>query len=359
MDAIPDMICFKDGEGRWIFANAAALEMFDMQNIDYRGKTDAELSTLTRRNLSSVFGFCQLTDEKAWTSKTVYREEERIPAADGEERIFDTLKMPLFWDGGERKIILLLGRDITERKKAEEALLASECRQRFILEGANDGIWDWDRKTDAVSFSPRWKEIIGYEDHEIPNNLEEWKRRIHPDDREQVEKANNVFYNSQDSHFQVEYRIRHKDGSYRWILGRGTCERDEHGEPTRMAGAHTDITRLKRAEEQLRESMQRLDFHVKNSPLGAIEWKDGTNIASWSSQAEAMFGWREDEVLGRSWNDFPFIHPDDSKIVREQIADLFEGNALYNTTKNRNRARTAAWCTVIGSIRPSAIKTGG
>lgn len=132
-----------------------------------------------------------------------------------------------------------------------QALRDSEERYNLAIAGANDGIWDWNRETDAVFFSPRWKEIIGYEDHEIRNDLEEWQSRIHPDDYAKVMKANDIFLTSDKTHFEVEYRLRHKDGDYRWILGRGTCLRNEKGEPFRMAGAHTDITKRKNAEREL------------------------------------------------------------------------------------------------------------
>ena len=142
-------------------------------------------------------------------------------------------------------LILMLAVNIHLRQNAEERLT-------LAIAGINEGVWDWNRVTDKVFYSPRWKEIIGYRDEELPNKLEEWKKRIHPDDLERVLGVNDLMYTDLEAvHFEAEYRLLHKDGSYRWILGRGTCLRDKDGKPYRMVGAHADITERKLMEEEL------------------------------------------------------------------------------------------------------------
>lgn len=139
-------------------------------------------------------------------------------------------------------------RNISDRIETEQALRQSEERFALAVAGANDGIWDWDLASDTVHFSPRWKEIIGYQDHEISSDLEEWQSRIHPDDKEMVRDANQRVAQGLDTHFSTEYRLRHKDGTYRWVLGRGAAQRDAAGNIVRMSGAHTDITKRKQSE---------------------------------------------------------------------------------------------------------------
>lgn len=139
-------------------------------------------------------------------------------------------------------------RDITDRIETQQDLHASRERYALAVRGANDGIWDWDVTTDTVYFSPRWKEIIGYEDRELGNSVDEWIGRIHPEDHERVMAANMSVPQGKADHFEVEYRLRHKDGSYRWVLGRGAGLHDEQGRIYRMAGAHTDITERKKSE---------------------------------------------------------------------------------------------------------------
>jgi PAS domain S-box-containing protein len=141
-------------------------------------------------------------------------------------------------------------RDITERKRAEVELQRSRERFELAVSGSQDGLWDWDLRTNDVYYSPRWKSILGYEDHEIAHRLEEWERRLHPDERESVLAANYAHAAGTTPLYEYEYRLRHKDGSYRWILARGVALREPSGKAYRMAGSHVDITERKRAEEE-------------------------------------------------------------------------------------------------------------
>ena len=134
------------------------------------------------------------------------------------------------------------------RKRAEEASRESEERYALAVLGANDGLWDWKLNTDEFYFSPRWKSVLGYAEHEIGNKPEEWFNRIHPDEIEQVKADLSAHLNDLSSHFENEHRLLHKDGSYRWVLSRGLAVRDRNGMVSRMAGSLTDITENKVAD---------------------------------------------------------------------------------------------------------------
>ncbi len=129
----------------------------------------------------------------------------------------------------------------------------SESNNRFNLavKGSHDGIWDWNIRTGELYLSPRWKEMIGYEDHEIPNILDSFERRIHPDDKIRVMHFIEDYFKGYEKKYEIEFRFRHKNGSYVWILARGDGLRDENGIVYRMAGSHTDITERKRVEETI------------------------------------------------------------------------------------------------------------
>ncbi|GBD32497.1 putative signaling protein [bacterium HR33] len=141
--------------------------------------------------------------------------------------------------------------DITARKRAEEALRESEERYALAARGANDGLWDWNLKTGEIYYSPRWKEMLGYSEEEIGGSPEEWFSRVHPEDLPGLQAELNAHKDGRTGHFEHEHRLRHKDGSYRWMLVRGIAVRDSQGAAYRMAGSLTDITERKETEARL------------------------------------------------------------------------------------------------------------
>ena len=137
------------------------------------------------------------------------------------------------------------------RMRVEEKLQASRERFALAAHGANDGLWDWNVLRGVVFYSTRWKALLGLEPDEVGGSIGEWLERVHPEDRERVEAALTELEQSTDTHFEVEYRARHADGSYRMMIARGVVLRDRHGRVIRLTGSHSDVTERKRAEQQL------------------------------------------------------------------------------------------------------------
>ena len=127
-------------------------------------------------------------------------------------------------------------------KWAVEALRESEERYALAMNGANDGLWDWNLKLDEVYFSARWKAMLGFQVGEIGVSPEEWFTRVHPEDLASVKQAITAHLEGTTAHFEYEYRMLHQNGTYRWILSRGLAVRDGSGRPSRIAGSQTDIT---------------------------------------------------------------------------------------------------------------------
>jgi len=154
-----------------------------------------------------------------------------------------------------KNIIGLMGvsQDITERKRAEEVLRESELRWKFAIEGSGDGLWDWNVLKSTVFFTKRWKEMLGFAEDEIGSGLDEWSKRVHPDDLEHTLADVQAHLDGRTSNYVSEHRVSCKDGTWKWILDRGlVISRDADGKPLRMIGTHTDITERKRAEEEIR-----------------------------------------------------------------------------------------------------------
>jgi diguanylate cyclase (GGDEF)-like protein/PAS domain S-box-containing protein len=141
--------------------------------------------------------------------------------------------------------------ELTERRRIEQELRTSEERYALAVEGANDGIWDWDLKTGQIYYSTRWKSMLGYQDEEINNSPNEWFSRIHPEDIEQTKLDISAHLKGVTSHFENEHRMLHKDGTYRWVVTRGIAVWDKESIPHRMAGSQSDITDRKVAEQRL------------------------------------------------------------------------------------------------------------
>ncbi|NOU10566.1 MAG: PAS domain S-box protein [Nitrospira sp.] len=143
-----------------------------------------------------------------------------------------------------------------DRRKVEQALRTSEGRLTTTVQNTNIGIWDWDLNSNDVYLSPEWKRQLGHEDHELGNTFQEWESRIHPEDHDRALGAIEAYLSGRESQLEIEHRLRHKDGSYRWILARGTMIKNEAELSSRMVGIHLDVTDRKMAEEVLRQAKE-------------------------------------------------------------------------------------------------------
>jgi PAS domain S-box-containing protein len=141
-------------------------------------------------------------------------------------------------------------------------------RLHLALQAANVGLWDWDLKTDDVTYSAEWKSQIGFSDEEIKSRLDEWQSRVHPDDLQRALKAMRDSIADPLVEYRSEFRLRHKDGFYIWIEAQGSVLRDPAGIPLRMLGVHVDITDRKRSEELLAGQKRALELIATGAPLG-------------------------------------------------------------------------------------------
>ncbi len=244
-------------EGQILWANQALLDLLGYTREEYIGQpiakfyADAEVIEDILRRLQA---------------KQMLRDyEARLRCKDGSIK-YVLIDSNVFWKEGQFIHTCCFIRDITQRKQIQEALRESEERWQLALRGNNDGIWDWNVKTDEVFYSTRWKEMLGYEDDEISNHLDEWATRVHPDDIDWVTQVVQDHFARKTQFYITEHRLRCKDQTYKWILSRGQALWDEDGNVVRMAGSHTDISDRKRTEEELRQSEEFLQRIIKSTP---------------------------------------------------------------------------------------------
>lgn len=155
-----------------------------------------------------------------------------------------------------KRCLLGMGIDISLRKRSEEALRATDQRLRTAAKAANVGLWDWDLITNEVYFSPEWKSQIGYQENEIGHSFDEWQSRVHPDDLESALFRMREFVRNPCLKYSAEFRLRHRDGSYRWILSQASLLFNEQGIPIRMLGSHVDMTERRKAEKQHQQAVK-------------------------------------------------------------------------------------------------------
>lgn len=195
-----------------------------------------------------------------------------------------------------------------------EALRQTVERLEFALRGANDGIWDWDLTSGAIYYSPRWKEILGYADAEFENDIESWRALVHPDDTAAISGAMRDVTRGRSDTVKLEYRLRHKDGSFRHLLSRSFVLRDAAGAPVRLVGTHTDVTDRKEAEARLAASASLLRATLESTADGILVVDRNGRISAHTQRFAEL--WRIPADVLATADDAAALHA-----VLEQLAD--------------------------------------
>ncbi|HWP35960.1 MAG TPA: PAS domain S-box protein [Gemmatimonadales bacterium] len=184
------------------------------------------------------------------SQETILSLVNRYRCSDGSYRWIEWRSRP------SGKLIYAAARDITDQKQAEMALQEAQDRLRQAVVASNVGFWDWDPRTNRVCYSTEWKSQIGYEEHEISDRFHEWESRVHPDDLPGALQKVRDALEGRAAGYEAEFRVRHRDGSYRHILAQGSVLRDAAGQPIRMRGSHVDITERVELERQLHQAQK-------------------------------------------------------------------------------------------------------
>jgi diguanylate cyclase len=212
---------------------------------------------------------------------------------------------------GEAPRIVTQVVDMTPKKDAERKLAASEERWAFALESAHQGVWDHNILPGEIYFSPTWKSMLGYTDDQIANTRQAWIDLLHPDDREKVIATTSKNLDGVSGRIECEFRMRHRNGSWIWILSRGqTIARTTNGKAARIIGTHTDITSIKSYEAQISRLHERLDLAISASRIGVWDYDLVSGTPHWDDRLHEIYGTKADQVSTlESWN--AIVHPED------------------------------------------------
>ena len=259
LNNIPDYVYFKDKNRRFVSASNFFCDLFGCNMEDIIGKKDEDLFPEEIAEETS-------SDDRHVIETgipLVNKEEGGESVGEGGQWVLTT-KLPWCDDRGNVIGLFGISRDITDRKRAEEAVRKSAERYALATKAARVGVWDWNIQTNEFYLDPNVKAILGYGDAEIPNDIEVWSNYVYPDDKQPVMEAFQDHIDGKTPEFAYKHRMLHKDGSIRWIIARGTVIRDDQGNPVRVVGTDIDITQYQQAEEALREKDNKLERQAKN-----------------------------------------------------------------------------------------------
>lgn len=254
VQAIPDSVQLKDDAGRWIEYNVGAQRSFGLEGVDCHGRNELELvdSALPAARQSLVQ--CHVSDEAAWRAGHACRIDEVAQRPDGTRQVFDVIKVPLFHDDGRRKGMVVIGRDITETRRAEETLKRTLQEFNQLVERIPVGVYklrmapDGGQRFDYVS--PRWCELVGLSAEDVYRDARAAYEMIHPDDRESMRECNQSARATL-APFQWEGRVGDGQGGVRWLHVESAPTVQPNGDVL-WEGIQYDVSERRHAEENLR-----------------------------------------------------------------------------------------------------------
>jgi PAS domain S-box-containing protein len=312
----PAFITINDREGRMLFINRVLPE-YDLNQV-YQSTTYDHILPEYHDQVRSAF-------QKVFSEgiPQTYPLQGRRP--DGEIVWYQTNLGPI-WEGKTVVAATQVAIDITPLKKAEATLREREERLRLLLEGTDEGLWDWDVVKGEIKLDDNWIRVLGYVPGERVFDFSWWESGLHPDSRPVFEQSLTAYLEGRTKYYEIEYRMRSKSGEWRWIWARGVCVTyDPEGRPLRLIGTHRDITERKAVETDLQQRERELTLFTGNM-IDMISYIDRDRIIRYMSPSiRLILGYEPEEMIGQTA--LELVHPDDRERLLQEAGRALAENA--------------------------------
>jgi len=322
LENIADWIWETDCKNSYTYCSDSVLNFLGFDAKELIGKTPFDfMSEAEATRVQNIFTLHIKSKESIIELESLYMHK------DGHEVVVLIDAIAILDDRGEFLNFQGLAHDITQKKNILKETQILEERLDLALRGSNDGVWDWNILDNSVYFSPRWKEMIGFSDKELINEVSSWTDRIHPNDIEEVWESVNEHVNSETEYYEGIHRLKHKDGHWVWILDRGKALYNSSGEATRMIGTHTNISEEKALQLKAVHQEQIIE-EIHDSVIST--GLDGF-ITNWNSGSEKLLGYSAEEAIGKH---ISFIYLDeDLESLGKNIGVLMKKGDNYVTVR--------------------------
>ena len=346
----PAFITINDREGRMLFINRILPE-YDLNQV-YQSTTYDHILPEYHDQVRSAF-------EKVFSEGIPQTYQLQGPRPDGEIVWYQTHLGPI-WEGETVVAATQVAIDISPLKKAEQGLRDHEERLRLMLEGTDEGLWDWDVVKGEIRLDDNWVRVLGYIPGERVFDFGWWESSLHPDSRPVFEQALTAYLEGRTKYYEIEYRMRSRSGEWRWIWARGVCVNyDQEGRPLRLIGTHRDISERKRTEETLRQSEAKYQTLVEQSVQGLIVLEGGRIVFANSALAD-ICGYPVEELQSLSPEQVTaLIHPEDQALVWGHFRDRLAGKAAPSRYQYRGVSKDGSvrWLEMAASLITYGGKT--
>lgn len=289
---LPDGVLITDPDGKILRGNKSFYTMFGYCEEEIIG-----------RYIHEIMSDCNIQQEISSNFRKLAKAELNKVEAIRQNKDGSFLEVivhggPIMHEGVIQAVFIIY-MNISGRKTVERTLKESQERFAIAIEAVNEGLWDWNLLTDEVYFSPRYYTMLGYEPGEFPPLLGSWVELLHPEDREKALIVNDFYKQNTSGTFEIEFRLRKKDGSWLWVQGKGrVVSRDKDGTPLRMVGTHADISERKKAEAVIIEKEEFSSSLLEHAPHPIVVYEPDLSIKYVNPAFTELTRFTEDELIG-------------------------------------------------------------